>query len=408
VIVKYNSAGAAQWAKTTSAGSADADSVFYGVAVSADGLSVYVVGSQVGAGAFQYGTQTAQGVSGTNTNAVIVAYDSAGDAQWAKSVFAGTNRSAFYGVAVDGSDIYAAGAQVGANVQYQYKSEGASATGQAASWNAVLVQYDSAGEAQWAQAAQQSGGQLSVFYGVAADGLGKVYAAGFQQTAGEFTYGGASAQGTYSNNSAVIVQFDSAGAGQWARAARGGNDKSCFTGIAADGSGGVYASGYQTGAGKFTYSPSGAYAQVGYTGENSAVVKYSNAGDAEWAQVVTGGNGGSRLNGVAVDGSGNVYAAGYQAAAGLFTYSPGGASAQGDWTGNNAVVVQYDSATGAALWAKAATGGGAVSTFAGVAAGTLGISAVGAQTGDLPFNYGGATATGGYASGTNAVAVGWR
>jgi hypothetical protein len=105
------------------------------------------------------------------------------------------------------------------------------------------------------------------------------------------------------------------------------------------------------------------------------------------------------------------YAAGYQSGIGSFTYGPGvRATAAGGSSGNNAVVVQYDSATGAALWAKAATGGNAVSTFNDVAVDSSGsFATVGQQTGIGTFTYGGrVTAQGSGSTGTHAVVVGWR
>jgi hypothetical protein len=309
---------------------------------------------------------------------------------------------------VDGSYVYAAGGQVG-NGRYDYKSGGVSATGKSSiTWNALVVQYDdNAQEAQWA-VVQDTDTLWSTFNGIAADGLGNIYAAGGQESTGTFTYGGASAQGSGGINIALIVKFDSDGHGLWARAATG-SSTSLFKGVAVDGSGGVYAVGNQAGIGTYTYSPSGASATGTYSGgTNSVIVHYdSTTGAALWAKSITSSSYNSAFYGVAADGQGTVYAAGFQRGSGAFNY--GGASTTGSYTLNNAVVVHYDSATGAALWAKAATGGGDASVFNGVATDGLGnFTAAGYQTGGLPFNYGGVSATGGYASGTNAVAVGWR
>jgi hypothetical protein len=144
-----------------------------------------------------------------------------------------------------------------------------------------------------------------------------------------------------------------------------------------------------------------------YPYPNAVIVKYNSTGTALWGYTNTGAAVETVFSGVATDGQGNVYAAGYQNSTGTFNY--GGASAKGSHTGSNAVVVLFNPTARAALWAKAATGGGNVSIFNGVAADSAGnVTAAGYQTGIGDFNYGGASATGGYSSSYNAVAVGYR
>jgi hypothetical protein len=408
VIVKYNSAGVAQWAQSVTGGGNS--SAFTGVAVSADG-SVYAVGYQANNGTFDYGNgKTAKGsYTGTGgsvvSNAVIVKYDDAGVAQWARSTASGNASSQFRAVAVNGSGIYAVGGQA-LNGTLDF-GNGQTATGSNSSTNsALIVKYDGNGTAQWAKT-PTIGASSSEFYGVAVDGSGKVYAVGSQYGNGNYDYGGAGATGGVgSAYNAVIVQYDDTGTAQWAQMVKGGGNMSGFNGVAADGSG-VYAAGRQYGTGTYTYSPGGASATGSFTtGNNALVVKYDSTGAALWAQSTTSAAAISWFNGVAVDGAGNVYAVGYQTKADTFNY--GGARATGSHTGNNAVVVLYDSATGDALWAKSATGGGAISFFNGVAADSSGnFTAAGYQTGIGPFNYGPATATGAFA-GNNAVAVWYK
>jgi len=72
VLVKYNSSGAAQWAKTVSAGSNG--SRFFGVSVDTAG-NVYAAGFQYGTGSFTYGTDvSATGTYAENVNVVLVKY----------------------------------------------------------------------------------------------------------------------------------------------------------------------------------------------------------------------------------------------------------------------------------------------------------------------------------------------
>jgi hypothetical protein len=336
VLVKYDSGGTAQWARTVSAGSSE--SRFNAVAVDASG-NVYAAGYQSGTGAFTYGS----GVSATGTanyqyNVVLVKYDSGGTAQWARTVSAGSNQSQFNAVTVDASgNVYAAGSQYDTGA-FTYGS-GVSATGAYSSSNVVLVKYDSGGTAQWARTVNV-GSNFSRFNAVAVDASGNVYAAGYQYGAGAFTYGtGVSATGTYSSYNVVLVKYDSGGTAQWARTVSAGNSSSSFNSVAADASGGVYAAGYQSGTGAFTYG-TGVSATGTYSSENVVLVKYNSSGTAQWARTVSAGSNESQFNAVAVDASRNVYAAGYQNGTDAYTYGSG-VSATGPYIYNNVVLVKY-------------------------------------------------------------------
>jgi hypothetical protein len=72
------------------------------------------------------------------------------------------------------------------------------------------------------------------------------------------------------------------------------------------------------------------------------IVQYdTNARTALWARAATGGGGASRFYGVVMDSGGVFTAAGYQTGTGTYTYGPGGISATGGNSGNNAVVVGW-------------------------------------------------------------------
>jgi hypothetical protein len=274
------------------------------------------------------------------------------------------------------------------------------------------VKYDSELAAQWAKStASPSTSAPSQFNGVAVDGSG-VYAVGSQGNASNFNYGGAIALAPYNGNNSAIVKYDSAtGAALFAKTTTIAPTTSYFFGVAADGQGHVYAVGYQRGAGIFNYGGS-VTAQGNYSINNAVIVHYDSNLTAQWAASTTGAPAAaSQFNGVATDGQGNVYAAGYQTNTGTFNY--GGVSAKGSHTGYNAVVVHYHRATGSALWAKAATGGGAVSYFNGIAADASADSggnfvAAGYQTGTGIFNYGGSVTAQGAAAGNNAVAARYK
>jgi len=354
VLVKYDSSGTAQWARTVSVGSypsefvQDSPSEFFAVAVDSAG-NVYAAGYQSGTGTYTYGAGiSAQGTySGLSdgwwglgpNNVVLVKYNSSGAALWARTVSAGSDRSCFNTVAVDSTDnVYAAGYQDGTGT-YTYGA-GVSVQG-INGQNVVLVKYNSSGVAQWARTVN-SGDRGSVFNAVAVDSTGNVYAAGCQYDTGTYTYGtGVSAQGTNFYENVVLVKYNSSGVAQWARTVSSGDSRSSeFNAVAVDSTGNVYASGYQTYTGTYTYG-TGVSAQGTSSVNNVVLVKYNSNGAALWARTVSTGSNVSIFNSVAVDSSGNVYAAGYQIGTGTYTYGAG-VSAQGSISySGNVVLVKY-------------------------------------------------------------------
>ncbi|HPY88735.1 MAG TPA: InlB B-repeat-containing protein [Spirochaetota bacterium] len=395
VLVKYNSSGAALWAKSVTAGTDTSE--FNSVAVDSSG-NIYAAGYQRGTGSYTYGEGVSVAGSYSGYNVVLVKYDSSGTALWAKSVTAGASWSLFYSVAVDSSgNVYAAGHQGGTG-SFTY-GEGVSVAGSYSGSNVVLVKYDSSGTALWAKSVT-AGNDYSRFYSVAVDSSGNVYAAGYQDGRGSFTYGeGVSVAGTYWNNNVVLVKYNSSGNALWARSVTAGNDRSEFNSVAVDSSGNVYAAGYQDDTGSYTYGEGVSVAGT-YWSNNVVLVKYNSSGTALWAKSVTAGTSYSRFYSVAVDSSGNVYAAGYQYGTGSLTYGEG-VSVAGSYSDCNVVLVKYDS-SGTALWAKSVTAGDDYSEFNSVAVDSSGnVYAAGYQRGMESYTYGPGVSVAGSYSGTN-------
>jgi hypothetical protein len=340
-----------RWARTVSSGSGD--SFFQSVAVDSSG-NVYAAGYQYGTDTYTYGTGiSAQGSSSRN-NALLVKYNSSGTALWARTVSSGDGNSSFFSVAVDSSgNVYAAGSQSSYTSVYTYDT-GVSAQGSSSQDNVVLVKYNSSGTALWARTVSSGNGATS-FQSVAVDSSGNVYAAGYQSgdtTITTYTYGtGVSAKGSSLTRNAVLVKYNSSGTAQWARTTSAGNNMTCFLSVAVDSSDNVYAAGTQNDTVTYTYG-SGVFAQGSSSSSNVVLVKYNSSGTALWAQTSSTGFHGSAFTSVAVDSSGNVYAAGLQAGStSVYTYGTG-VSAQGpNASQNNVVLVKYNS-SGTALWAR--------------------------------------------------------
>jgi hypothetical protein len=234
--------------------------------------------------------------------------------------------------------VYAAGSQSGTN-DYTY-GDGVAAAGACSNKNVALVKYDSAGKAKWAKTLS-AGSSYSSFHSVAVDGSGNVYAGGYQRGMGDYTYGdGVTAKGIVASDNVALVKYDSAGTAQWAKTLSAGSGISQFHSVAVDGSGNVYAAGYQNGPGAYTYGD-GVTATGTSTRDNVALVKYDSAGAAKWAKTVSAeGPAASFFYSAVVDGSGNVYAAGYQSGKDTYDYGDG-VTAAGTSTGGNVVIVKY-------------------------------------------------------------------
>jgi outer membrane protein assembly factor BamB len=202
VLVKYNSAGTAQWAKTITAGAGGASC--FSVAVDSGG-NVYTAGYQSRNGNYNYGSGNIAGTVTGSPNPVLVKYNSAGTAQWAKSITAGTGEGQYFRVTVDSAgSVYVAGHQLGTGA-YDYGS--GSIAGTSTSNNPVLVKYNSAGTAQWAKTIT-AGTDFVQYFGVTVDSGGNVYAAGHQKGTVTYNYGdGKIAAGTSTAQNPVLVKY---------------------------------------------------------------------------------------------------------------------------------------------------------------------------------------------------------
>ncbi len=400
VLVKYDTSGTAQWARTVSSGSSG--SGFSSVAVDLAG-NIYASGYQQGLGTFTYGSGVTTAGASTVSNLVLVKYNASGTALWARTVSSGSNNSEFSSVAVDPSgNVYAAGYQSGAGT-YAYGS-GIEATATSSSNNPVLVKYNDSGTVQWARTVS-SGSLISVFSSVAVDDSGDLYATGLQYGTGTYTYGpGVTATGVSENGNPVLVKYNASGTALWARTGTvSTGSSSAFSSVAVDAFGDLYAVGAQSGDGTYTYGP-GVTAAAPFFGSNVVLVKYSSSGTAQWARTVSSGSKISTFSSVAVDASGNIHVAGYQSGTGTYTYGSG-VTAEGTYVGANVVFVKYD-ASGTAQWARTVTAGSNNSEFYSVAVDASGdVYAAGFQNDTGAYAYGpGVTAAGTY-SGINVVLV---
>ena len=184
-------------------------------------------------------------------------------------------------------------------------------------YDAVVGKYDSSGNQLWTS---QYGSEVQDFaYGAATDSSGNVYLTG--QTL--------RADPTMGNTDAYVRKYDASGnLGWFKKFGTAGDD--CAYALTTDASGNIYAAG-------LTY---GGFVSISGGGYGDGFVrKFDPAGNAVW----TGQFGSTALDeahGLSVDGSGNVYVAGFTQGVFAGLTSPGG---------QDAFVRKYDSA-GNAAW----------------------------------------------------------
>jgi hypothetical protein len=199
-------------------------------------------------------------------------YNSNGDEIWTKTYNGVANDAdGGYGIAVDGSgNVYVTGEET--------------VTGE--DWNIWVRKYRLDGYEIWTSTYNGTANGGDYGYGIAVDGSGNVYVNGEEAVTGE-------------GNNIWVRKYDSDGDIVWTRTyndvANGGDSG---YGIAVDGSGNVYVTGYEAVSGE---------------GNNIWVRKYNSNGDEIWTRTYNGtANSWDQGYGIAVDGGGNVYVTGYE------------------------------------------------------------------------------------------------
>jgi len=357
VVVKYNSLGVAQWAKTIE--SSSGESMFNAVGVDDSG-NVYAVGSVNGTGEYRFGGISSPVIgqcSGDNT--VIVKYDSNGVAQWAKSVEkapVGANIwCVFHGVAVDAAgNSYAVGevGYPGATKQYSFGGMSTPIELESDLGTTLIVKYNSSGIAQWATGVKSAMNQCA-FKKVAIDRSGNAYAVGYVEKRGSIFFGGnINVNGKNNEISSVIVKYNAEGIAQWAKSTKSGDGDNQFSGVAVDRSGNAYAVGYVMGVQKIEFGDdSESFSGKGF--QTAAIVKYNSSGTVQWATPIRDMSAvlaSSSFAGVAVDVLGNPYAVGFVSQTGSFDFGGNSIKFNIPNDSSHAVIVKYDS-FGIAQWA---------------------------------------------------------
>lgn len=328
-VAKYTN-GVPQWVKRAGSSGPYFDQG-RGIGVDAAG-NVYVTGGFHGNADFDtFPVSTSQNMAFflakyTNNNA--------GAVQWVQKSTGGAGEGVYgTGLAVDSAgNSYAVGfADNGATITFGTINLLSSST---SGYSAFLVKYDNAGVAKWAKL--MGGPGHTYVTKVAVDLDGKVYVRG--GFTANITVGGVPLTSA-GGKDLFVVKFDNSGNLEWVRQAGGSGDDGDEGGIAVDQAGNVYVSG------AFSSNPIifGSTTLTNAGGLDAFVAKYSNLGDPQWARRAGGANLDIYWD-CALDGQGNIYAAGVLSPDALPPGSLGGA-----------LIAKYDPA-GTNQWAISASG----------------------------------------------------
>ncbi len=178
-------------------------------------------------------------------NALLMRCLSDGTVLWARSPERAAARSNFTSVAIDSfGNVYAAGSIGEGRIDF---GNGVLVSGIASPDNAVLVEFNSSGTAQWASTVTAAEDE-SKFSSLTVDSSGDVYVVG-NIGRGVFEFGGdvSATGGPSSNGSIVVLRYDPSGSVRWARSVptKGGDRwRLDLLSVAMDSAGGLYGAGW--------------------------------------------------------------------------------------------------------------------------------------------------------------------
>ncbi|MBW1812690.1 MAG: SBBP repeat-containing protein [Deltaproteobacteria bacterium] len=315
---KLNNSGETVW--NTFMGSESDDR---GNAIAVDGSgNVYVAGTSSGPWAGPWGGQV-NAFSGSYA-AFATKLNSSGVGQW--NTFMGLTSENFgNAIAVDGTgNVYVAG--------YSYATWGNPVNAFTGLHDAFAAKLTNSGETVW----NTFMGSSSVDHGtaIALDDTGNVYVAGYSST----TWGNPvnAHAGMVSNEDAFVAKLSNNGETEW-NTFMGSTSDDFGSGIAVDGSGNVYVAGYSNASWGNPVND-----HTGGSGNPDAfVAKLNSSGETEW-NTFMGSPSYDYGNGIAVDGSGNIYVAG--------SSESGWGSPMNDYAGNRAAFAAKLNSSGTRQW----------------------------------------------------------
>ena len=284
----------------------------------------------------------------------ITKTDASGNFLWAKS-YGGIYSDKATSIAVDGSG----NAYVIGEFTNSVDFEGTTLNPEGGT-GMFILKLDASGALVWVQGIMgkdPTNNDLISGKSMALDGSGNIYISGlFDAVSMDFNPApGAASEYLLSSpapfGDGFIAKYDNSGNFVWAKRLRGNTIEDSY-GIALDGSGNVYTTGYYMGTTNF--NPGGTYNLSSVSNSYDIyVLKLNSSGVFVWAKSM-GGTGGDKGLSIATDASGNVYTTGYFYGTGDF--DPSGSVSNLISNGSNDIFISKLDASGNFVWAKSIGG----------------------------------------------------
>lgn len=334
LLAKYNSSGQAQWAVSTAAGTT-ATSSFTAVELDADG-NIYVAGSVQGAGDVNFGN----GVSLNNwyfgnPHAFLVKYNSSGAAVWARLVDSldSGHTSSFSNLSIDSEgSVYAVGQLGYAGIGSSYDFGNGVTINSELYYGGLIVKYNSQGLAQWAKSVPFNLATQSYFSDIVLDSNFNSYIVGYLTGSGTVNLGNGVTVFTsfggacecYFNN-VLLAKYNSLGEIQWARSTVDTTlAEATFSDIKLDGDNNIYIVGGINGQNSYDFGNGVTATGSLATGGNPILIKYSNAGTAQWVKtIVLSETSGAYFYSLDLDSNSNIYIIGTVGMTGTYGFGNG-------------------------------------------------------------------------------------
>jgi Ca2+-binding RTX toxin-like protein len=346
--------------------------VDYGWGIAVDGTgAAYVAGST---SSTNFPTQAPfQGSDAGSFDAFITKLNAAGSALVYSTYLGGSSSDSAQGIAVDGTGAaYVAGSTSSTNFPTQAPFQGSGAGGS----DAFVTKLNAAGSAL-VYSTYLGGSSSDRAQGIAVDGTGAAYVAGYTSSANFPTQ--APFQGSGAGGSdAFVTKLNAAGSALVYSTYLGGSDAEEGFGIAVDGTRAAYV----TGETSSTDFPTQAPFQGSKAGPDDAfVTKLNDKGSALIYSTYLGGSGVDEAKGITVDGSGAAYVAGLTTSANFPTQAP----FQGSDAGSQDAFITKLNATGSALAYSTYLGGSSDDRAQGIAVDGAGAAYVTGNTWSTNF-----------------------
>ncbi|MBL7815493.1 MAG: SBBP repeat-containing protein [Saprospiraceae bacterium] len=373
-ITKFDAAGNLIWAKNMGGTSFDRG---YDIAVDGSG-NVYTTGWFSGTADFDPNAGTANLTSVGSTDIFISKLDASGNYVWAKSI-GGSIDDYGFGLALDGSgNVYVTGTFQ--NTADFDPNAGTTSLTSAGLDDIFVMKLDDAGNLIWAK--KMGGSSDDVAWEVAIDGSGNVYTTGYFNSIADFDpNAGTAALSSAGGWDVFVSKLDASGTYVWAKRIGGVISDNCNE-IAIDGSGNVCLVGWFQGT--VDFDPNAGTTNLTSAGDGDIfVLKLSAAGNLVWVKTM-GASGRDYGNGIAIDGSNNVYTTGrFQS---TVDFDPNAGTTNLTSTGLDDIFVSKLDESGNLVWAKRLGGTGIDNGYAIAADGSGNVYATGVFTSTVDFD----------------------